>query len=179
MIYTRVLDTESQRWLDIDMHRGIANLVLLWNRDHGADCAFTFEEIYKSRHLHQCHHRRCRVRQPRHGNVDFTGRRGGATSNANLNEHAVPPTVHSTNGKGKQMTSPKLAATISLTANQLRADEPDSREHGSHDAQYQVQKVPDTVDGIVADIKTHQKELSDAIAARKLNEVHHQAFAIT
>ena len=77
--------------------------------------------------------------------------------------------------KTKTLLAMGLCAAIGFLANQTRAAE---HEHSDHpDAHAKVQ-VPDTLDGIWADIHKHHKELADTVKAQKLAEVHEHAFAI-
>ncbi len=77
--------------------------------------------------------------------------------------------------KTKTLLAMGLCAAIGLFITSASAAEP---EHGDHaDAHAKVQ-VPDTLDGIWAEIHKHHHELADTVKAQKLDEVHHHAFAI-
>ena len=68
-----------------------------------------------------------------------------------------------------------LCAAIGFFATQTRAAE---HEHGDHADTHAKVQVPDTLDGIWKEIHKHHQELTDAVKAKKLSEVHHHAFAI-
>ena len=70
-----------------------------------------------------------------------------------------------------------LSAGIGLVPNQ-RIFAQEHKDHQEHKQSGEKIKVPDTVDGILAEIHTRQKELADTVKAKKLSDVHHQAFAI-
>ena len=76
--------------------------------------------------------------------------------------------------KTKKLLAMGLCAAIGLFASQTKlvAQEHD---HGKPEAKIQV---PDTVDGIIKEIHKHQHELADVVKSKKLDQVHHHAFAI-
>jgi hypothetical protein len=76
--------------------------------------------------------------------------------------------------KTKTLLAMGLCAAIGLAANQTVL----AQEHGGHEESTEQVKIPDTVDGILTEIHTHQQELTDTVKAKKLSEVHHHAFAI-
>ncbi len=51
-------------------------------------------------------------------------------------------------------------------------------EDAGHDMSEMEMKMPDTVEGLLAAIQKHEDELKATIAAKKLDDVHHHAFAI-
>lgn len=67
-----------------------------------------------------------------------------------------------------------LFAAIGLGGNQFALAQ-ESKAHQEHKERIDV---PETVDGIVKEIHKHQKELADTVKAKKLDDVHHHAFAI-
>ncbi len=52
-----------------------------------------------------------------------------------------------------------------------------SAEEGGHEKKTEM-KVPDTTEGILAEIKKHDEELAATVKNKKLEDVHHHAFAI-
>src|SRR2546427_9196466 len=76
--------------------------------------------------------------------------------------------------KTKTLLAMGLCAAIGFFATQTRAAE---HEHKEGEAHAKIQ-VPDTLDGIWAEIHKHHHELADTVKAQKLGEVHHHAFAI-
>lgn len=77
--------------------------------------------------------------------------------------------------KTKTLLAMALCAAIGFLSNQAFAAEQDHKDHKEGHA---AVKVPDTVDGILADMHKHQKELAATVTAKKLGDVHHHAFAI-
>ena len=76
--------------------------------------------------------------------------------------------------KTKTLLAMGLCAAIGLFSTPTRVV---AQEHEHHESEAKIQ-VPDTVDGIIKEIHTHQQELADVVKAKKLAEVHHHAFAI-
>lgn len=63
-----------------------------------------------------------------------------------------------------------LAVSVWLVPSAFAADEKDEPEVKI--------KIPDTAAGILMDVKQHEEELGKTITDKKLDEVHHHAFAI-
>ena len=76
--------------------------------------------------------------------------------------------------KTKKLLAMGLCAAIGLFASQTKLV---AQEHGHDKPEAKIQ-VPDTVDGIIKEIHKHQQELADVVKAKKLDQVHHHAFAI-
>ena len=56
-----------------------------------------------------------------------------------------------------------------------------AQEHKEHQEQKGGEakvKIPDTVDGILKEIHTHHQQLAETVKSKKLDDVHHHAFAI-
>lgn len=49
---------------------------------------------------------------------------------------------------------------------------------GEHDEKSEPSKIPETADGIMAEIHKHDSELDQVVKNNKLAEVHHHAFAV-
>jgi hypothetical protein len=81
--------------------------------------------------------------------------------------------------KTKTLMAMALAAAIGTFTTQraLAQEHKDHPEHKEGEAHAKV-KVPDSLDGIWAEIHKHHHELADTVKAQKLAEVHHHAFAI-
>ena len=80
--------------------------------------------------------------------------------------------------KTKTLLAMGLAAAIGIFATRTNtAHAQDKHEHKEGEASGKV-TVPDTLDGIWAEIHKHHHELTDTVKAKKLDEVHHHAFAI-
>jgi hypothetical protein len=77
--------------------------------------------------------------------------------------------------KTKTLLAMGLCASIGLSPTPTFAAEHEHAEHA--DAHSKVQ-VPDTLDGIWKEIQHHHTELTNTVAAHKLADVHHHAFAI-
>ena len=69
-----------------------------------------------------------------------------------------------------------LCAAVSLVGLTLRAAAAEQG-HGENAEKSEMQ-MPDTADGILAEIHRHQSELADVVKNNKLADVHHHAFAI-
>jgi hypothetical protein len=69
-----------------------------------------------------------------------------------------------------------LSAAFALTAPILHADE--HKKGAEEHEEGAKMKIPETTEGILKEITTHQTELKETIAAKKLADVHHHAFAI-
>lgn len=67
-----------------------------------------------------------------------------------------------------------LCAAIGLAVNQTTL----AQEHKEHKEGAEKVEIPATVDGILKEIHKHQRELADTVKAKKLEAVHHHAFAI-
>ncbi len=63
-----------------------------------------------------------------------------------------------------------VAASFCLVAPAFAADEKDEPEVKI--------KIPDTSEGILKEVKQHEEELAKTITDKKLDDVHHHAFAI-
>jgi hypothetical protein len=80
--------------------------------------------------------------------------------------------------KTKTLLAMGLGVAIGILANRTNtAHAQDKHEHQEGEAPGKV-TVPDTLDGIWAEIHNHHHELTDTVKAKKLDEVHHHAFAI-
>lgn len=74
-----------------------------------------------------------------------------------------------------------LSAAIGLmgaAATSVSAADHDHGSGGHHAAAGENMKVPETVDGIFAQIHEHYEMLEAAVEGKKLSDVHHLAFAI-
>jgi hypothetical protein len=79
--------------------------------------------------------------------------------------------------KTKTLLTMALCAAIGLVANQTAFGQ-EHKENKEHKEDGEKVKIPDTVDGILNEIHTHQQELAETVKAKKLDDVHHHAFAI-
>ena len=79
--------------------------------------------------------------------------------------------------KTKTVLAMALCAAIGLTATQTAFAQPHEEHHEQKEGGEQI-KIPDTVTGILQEIHKHQQELADTVKAKKLDDVHHHAFAI-
>ncbi|MDQ6631053.1 MAG: hypothetical protein M3Y82_04755 [Verrucomicrobiota bacterium] len=81
--------------------------------------------------------------------------------------------------KIKTILAMGLCAAIGLSAIQSTfADEAKEHKDNEHKEGGDKVKIPDTVDGILKEIHEHHQKLDDTVTAKKLNDVHHHAFAI-
>lgn len=71
----------------------------------------------------------------------------------------------------KTLLAMGLCAAIGLVATQTAF----AQEHKEGGGKI---KIPDTVDGIVKEIHKHHEALAETVKAKKLDDVHHHAFAI-
>src|SRR6185437_6976760 len=78
--------------------------------------------------------------------------------------------------KNKTLLAMGLCAAIGLfgTQSQMMAQE----QHPEHAQAEPKIQIPDTREGILNEIHKHQQELADVVKSKKLDEVHHHAFAI-
>lgn len=79
--------------------------------------------------------------------------------------------------KAKTLLAMALSAAIGTFAIQTGSAQ-EHKDHPEHKEGGETIKVPGTLDGIWADIHKHQKELADTVQSKKLDDVHHHAFAI-
>jgi hypothetical protein len=79
--------------------------------------------------------------------------------------------------KAKILLAMGLCAAIGLAVSQT-ASAQEHKNHEEHKESGEKVKIPQTVDGILKDIHKHQQELADTVKAKKLDTVHHHAFAI-
>src|SRR6266568_2167305 len=77
--------------------------------------------------------------------------------------------------KPKTLLAMALCAAIGLAGASLAQEHTEHKEHKAGGAKVQV---PDTLDGIWKEIHKHHHELADTVKARKLEDVHHHAFAV-
>ncbi|MEO6035745.1 MAG: hypothetical protein ABIQ35_10860 [Verrucomicrobiota bacterium] len=79
--------------------------------------------------------------------------------------------------KIKTLLAMGLCAAIGLATNQssFAQEHKDSKEHKEHG---EKTKIPDTVEGILKEIHKNKQELRDTVKAKKLEDVHHHAFAL-
>ena len=79
--------------------------------------------------------------------------------------------------KTKTLLAMGLAAAIGTFSTQTGFAQ-EHKDHAEHKEAGEKVKVPDTLDGIWAEIHSHHKELADTVKSKKLEDVHHHAFAI-
>ena len=78
--------------------------------------------------------------------------------------------------KTRYILSLALSAAFILTTPVLRADEP--KKGAEEHEKGEKTKIPETAEGILKAIHTEHGELKETVAAKKLADVHHHAFAI-
>lgn len=79
--------------------------------------------------------------------------------------------------KTKTLLTMALSAAIATFSTQTGLAQ-EHNDHAQHKEGGEKVKVPDTLDGIWAEIHKQHKELADTVNSKKLEDVHHHAFAI-
>lgn len=77
--------------------------------------------------------------------------------------------------KTKTLLAMGLCAAIGLFSTQISLN---AQEHSEHMQGESKVQIPDTRDGILAEIHKHHDELTATVKAKKLDMVHEHAFAI-
>jgi hypothetical protein len=78
--------------------------------------------------------------------------------------------------KKNKIITLSFCATLGLALFTLNAAGAEEK-HDEH-AEKSEMKIPDTADGILAEIHKHHSELADVVTNKKLADVHHHAFAV-
>ncbi len=77
--------------------------------------------------------------------------------------------------KNNRIITLSFCAALGLALSTLNAVGAEEKHEGAEKSQM---KIPETADGILAEIHKHHGELADVVKNHKLADVHHHAFAI-